>query len=246
MGVTTNEQVRAELAPQGELRVGLNLANFLLIKPNTPQGVFEGIVPDLARALAAELGAQVRFVSYPSPSPLGDAAGKDEWDVAFLADEPARAETIAFTPAYLEIPASYLVPPGSALKRVEDVDRPGVRIVTMKGSAYGLYLTRSLKNAELVSAGSIDESFQWFADRKLDALSGLGPRLIADQAKLPGSTILPGAFTAVQQAVGTPRKNAAAAAFLRDFVERAKAEGLVQRAITGHAVKGVAVAPASR
>jgi polar amino acid transport system substrate-binding protein len=238
-----NEQVRAELAPQGVLRVGLNLSNFLLIKRNTPPGVFEGIVPDLARALAAELGAEARFVPYPSPGPLGDAVARDEWDVGFLADEPARAQTIAFSPAYLEIPASYLVPPGSDLKRVEDVDRPGIRIATMKNSAYELYLRRSLKNAELVAAGSLDECFQWFVERKLEALSGLGPRLITEQARLPGSTILPGAFTAVQQAVGTPRKNAAAAAFLADFVERAKASGLVQRAITGHAVQGVNVAP---
>jgi polar amino acid transport system substrate-binding protein len=238
------EQVRTELTPSGVLRVGLNLSNFLLIKPKTPPGVFEGIVPDLARALAAELGVEARFVPYPSPGPLGDAAGQGEWDVAFLADEPARAQTIAFSPAYLEIPASYLVPAGSALRRVEDVDRPGVRIATMKNSAYELYLRRSLKNAQLVDATSLDESFRLFVEQGLDALSGLGPRLIADHARLPGSTILPGAFTAVQQAVGTARKNAAAAAFLSGFVERAKASGLVQRAIDGNAIKGVNVAPA--
>lgn len=237
-------QVRAELAPQGVMKVGLNLANFLLIKPKTPPGVYEGIVPDVARALAAELGVEVQFVPYPSPGPLGDAAGTGAWDVAFLADEPARAQTIAFSPAYLEIPASYLVPAGSPLRSVDDVDRPGVRISTMKNSAYELYLRRSLRNAELVSATSIDESFQLFVDQKLDALSGLGPRLIADRARLPGSTILPGAFTAVQQAVGTARKNTAAAAFLSEFVERAKAGGLVQRAIEGHGIEGVNVAPA--
>lgn len=239
----TSARARAEVAPQGVMRVGLNMANFLLIKPKTPPGAYEGIVPDLARALAAELGVQVRFVPYPSPGPLGDAVARDEWDVAFLADEPARAQTIAFSAAYLEIPASYLVPAGSPLERIEDVDRPGVRIATVRSSAYELYLRRSLKSAELVAAASLDESFEVFAAQKLDALSGLGPRLIADQAKLPGSTILPGAFTAVQQAVGTPRKNVAAAAFLADFVERAKATGMVRRAIDSNGVQGVNVAP---
>jgi polar amino acid transport system substrate-binding protein len=239
----TSARVRAEVAPQGVMRVGLNMANFLLIKPKTPPGVYEGIVPDLARAIAAELGVEARFVPYPSPGPLGDAVARHAWDVAFLADEPARAQTIAFSAAYLEIPASYLVPAGSPLKRVEDVDRPGVRIATMKNSAYELYLRRSLKDAELVVASSLDESLEIFTAQKLDALSGLGPRLIADQAKLPGSTILPGAFTAVQQAVGTPRKNTAATAFLADFIERAKATGMVERAIAGNGVQGVNVAP---
>jgi polar amino acid transport system substrate-binding protein len=246
MSPVSVEQARAELAPQGVLKVGLNLSNFLLINKNTPAGVFEGIVPDLSRALAAELGAQLQFVPYPSPGPLGDAAGQGAWDVAFLADEPARAQTIAFSPAYLEIPCSYLVPAGSSLRRVEDVDRPGVRIVTVKNTAYELYLRRTLKNAEMVFAANLDDSFKTFVDQGLDALSGLGPRLIADQAKLPGSTILAPGFTNVQQAAGTARDNAAGAAFLADFVERAKASGLVQRAIDTHAVKGVNVAPARR
>jgi polar amino acid transport system substrate-binding protein len=238
------EQARAELAPQGVMKVGLNLSNFLLINKNTPAGVFEGIVPDLARALAAELGAELQFVPYPSPGPLGDAAGQGAWDVAFLADEPARAQTIAFSPAYLEIPCSYLVPAGSALQRVEDVDRAGVRIASVKDTAYELYLRRTVKNAQLVLATSLDESFKIFVDQGLDALSGLGPRLITEQSKLPGSTILAPGFTSVQQAAGTPRKNAAGAVFLAAFVERAKSSGLVQRAIEGHGVKGVNVAPA--
>jgi polar amino acid transport system substrate-binding protein len=127
---------------------------------------------------------------------------------------------------------------------VEDVDRPGVRIAPLKDGAYALYLRRSLRHARLADAASLDECFRIFVDQQLEALSGLGPRLLADQARLPGSTILAGAFTAVQQAIGTPHGNRAAAGFLADFVQRAKAGGLVQEAIDRHGVRGVNVAPA--
>lgn len=237
------DRVRQELAASGTLRVGLNLSNFLLINPGTGDKVPAGIVPDLARALAAELGAALQFVPYPSPGPLGDAVDKNAWDVAFLADEPARAQTIAFSPAYLEIQASYLVPAGSPLKRVEDVDRAGMRIAAMTGGAYTLYLQRSLQQAELVLTRSIDESYEVFVAQGLQALSGLRPRLLSDQARLPGSMVLPGHFTAVQQAIGTSRRHSAAAAFLADFAQRARDGGRVQEAIDRHQVPGVNVAP---
>ena len=213
---TAMDRARQELAPNGTLRVGLNLSNFLLINRGTPVGVHEGIVPDLAQALAAEL----------------------------LADEPARAKTIAFSPAYLEIQATYLVPAGSPLKRVEDVDRPGVRIAAMGSGAYTLYLQRTLKHAELVLTSSIDESFDVFVAQKLEALSGLRTRLLADHAKLPGSTLLPGYFTSVQQAVGCSRRHSAAPGYLADFARRMRDGGAVQRAIDKHRVVGVNVAPA--
>lgn len=236
--------IRQELAASGTLRVGLNLSNFLLINPGTGDKLAQGIVPDLARALATELGVAIQFVPYPSPGPLGDAVDKNAWDVAFLANEPARAKTIAFSPAYLEIQASYLVPAGSPLKRVEDVDRAGVRIAAMTGGAYTLYLQRSLRHAELVLTKTIDESFEVFLAQGLHALSGLRPRLISDQARLPGSQVLPGQFTAVQQAIGTSHRNSAAAVFLADFARRVCTDGRVQQAIDRHRIAGVNVAPA--
>ncbi len=242
---TDHDHARAlqELAPSGVLRVGLNLSNFLLIKPGTGQTDPQGIVPDLARALAAELGVVLRFVPYPSPGLLGDAVSNDAWDVAFLADEPARAAKIAFSPPYLEIPAGYLVPAGSPLNSLSEVDRAGVRIASMDAGAYTLYLQRTLKHAELVLARTIDDSFKMFVEQGLHALAGLQPRLLSDQAQLPGSRILPGHFTAVQQAIGTPRRNVTAAGWLAGFAERAKASGQVQEAISRHQVPGVHVAP---
>jgi len=236
------DQARQELAASGTLRVGLNLSNFLLINRGTPAGVHEGIVPDLAQALASELGVGLQFVPFASPGPLGEAVDQDLWDVAFLADEPARAKTIAFSAPYLEIQASYLVPAGSPLKSIAEVDQPGVRIAAMKGGAYTLYLERSLKHAELVLTSTIDESFEVFTQRGLQALSGLRTRLIADHARLPGSTLLPGSFTSVQQAIGCSRRHGAGARYLAGFAERARDSGRVQQAIDRHGVIGVNVA----
>ena len=240
------DAARKELAPHGTIRVGLNLSNFLLINAGTGPSDPQGIVPDLARALAAELGANLQFVPYPSPGPLGDAVDEDAWDVAFLADEPARAAKIAFSPAYLEIPAGYLVPADSTLQAIGEIDRPGVRIATMETGAYTLYLQRTIQHAQLVLARSIDASFAAFVDQKLDALAGLQPRLLSDQAQLPGSRILPGHFTAVQQAIGTPRRNTDGRLLLADFAERIKANGAEHQLVvscrnTGNGVKPVYV-----
>jgi polar amino acid transport system substrate-binding protein len=163
--------------------------------------------------------------------------------VAFLGAEPERASEIAFTAAYLEIPATYLVPAGSPIRSVAEVDRAGVRIAVAEKSAFDLYLGRTVRQARLVRTQGLDGSFDLFVADKLDALAGLRPRLLLDVQRLPGARILDGQFTAVQQAVGTPRARQAGAAYLRAFVEDVKASGLVAEAIARHGVQGVSVAP---
>ncbi len=238
------QDVVAEIAPSGTLRAGINLANFLLVTGKTASGEPEGVGPDLARAIADRLGVGVACVPYDSPGALADAVDDDVWDIVLIGAEPARAQTIAFTAAYVEIEATYLVPAGSSLGSIADVDRPGIRIAVSGRSAYDLYLSRNLEHAELVRAEGIAASFALFKDEKLDALAGLRPALVTSAEALPGSRILDGRFTAVQQAVGTRRANAASAAFLREFVEEAKASGLVAGLIARHGVTGrLSVAP---
>jgi polar amino acid transport system substrate-binding protein len=233
----------SELAPTGTLRAGINMANFLLVTGKSASGDPEGVAPDMAREIATRLGVPVKYVPYKTPGELADMAGKDAWDIGLIGAEPQRAETIAFSPAYVEIEATYLVPAGSALKTLADVDRPGVRIAVTGRSAYGLWLDRNTKQATLVRSDTLDSAYEQFVRDKLDALAGLRPRLLSDMTKLPGARILDGQFTAVQQAIGTARKNTAAAAYLRDFVEEAKASGLVARLIARHKVVGLSVAP---
>ena len=246
MTSTSIAAAKAALAPEGVLRVGLNLSNFLLIAPNPVGNDYRGVAPDLARELGRRLGVPVTFVPYDVPGKIADAVDTGAWDIAFFAIEPLRAAVVDFSAAYLEIESTYLVPAGSALQTIADVDRPGVRISVMNRSAYELYLTRHLKHAELVHAPSIEASFQQFVDQQLDVLSGLRPRLVMDAAKLPGSRILDGRFTAVQQAIGASRARGAAhpegAAYLKAFVEDAKASGLVAQMIERNGVKGVNVA----
>ena len=116
-----------------------------------------------------------------------------------------------------------------------------MRRSVVKNSGYHLHLLRHLRNAVLVETSTGEESFRVFVDRGLEALSGLAPLLQKEQARLTGSTILPGGFTRIQQAIGTARENQAGAAYVSAFVQRIKASGRVQEAIDAHDVRGVNV-----
>ncbi len=240
---TVSPAVRAEIAPTGMLRVGINLGNFLLTAKDPATGETKGIAVDLGRELGRRLGVPVEIVGYATPGELADAATFGAWDVGFLGAEPQRAKEIDFTAAYVEIEATYLVPPGSPIRDISDVDREGVRIAVPEKSAYELYLSRTLKHAKLVRTKGGDAAFKLFVSEKLEALAGLRPRLVKDHEKLSGSRVVYGRFTAVQQAIGIPRGRLAGAKYLREFVEDIKASGLVARTIEENGVRGLTVAP---
>jgi polar amino acid transport system substrate-binding protein len=238
-----SDKARAELCPSGVLRAGINLSNFLLVTGRSAAGDPEGVSPDMAAAIAAALGVAVKYVPYKTPGELGDAVGTNAWDIGLIGAEPQRAEKIAFSAAYCEIEATYMVPPGSPLKAISEVDRKGVRISVSARSAYGLWLENNIKNATLMPISGLDAAFNQFKDQKLDVLAGLRPGLLKDIEKMPEAKILDGKFSAVQQAVGTARANKEGAAFLAGFVEQAKKSGLVAKFIQRHNVKGLSVAP---
>ena len=232
------------LEPEGVLRAGINLSNFLLVSSTSPDGGPAGVSPDMARAFAEQLGVEVRYVPYPSPGILADAAERDEWDIALIGAEPQRAEFISFTPAYTEIEATYLVAANSPLKLIADVDRPGRRISVTERTAYGLWLDRNIRHAELVRTKTIDEAVSVFLEEKLDALAGLRPRLVMDLKAIPGSRMLDGRYMAVQQAFGTPKRNEAAIPYMSRFIATATTSGYVAELITKHGVEGLTVAGA--
>ena len=234
---------RAAIAPTGMLRVGINLGNFLLTSKDPSTGEAGGIAVDLGRELGRRLGVPVEIIGYPTPGELADAATFGAWDVGFLGAEPQRAKEIDFTPAYVEIEATYLVPPGSQLREIADVDREGVRIAVPEKSAYELYLTRTLKHAQLIRTKGGDAAFKLFVVDRLEALAGLRPRLVKDHEQLPGSRIIYGRFTAVQQAIGIPKGRLVGVNYLREFVEDIKASGLVAQTIQKNGVRGLTVAP---
>ena len=236
-------KARSELAPTDRLRVGINTGNFLLVAKYTPGTEPRGVAPDLGRELGRRLGLSIDFVVFDSAGKLADAGKAGAWDVAFLGNEPQRANEIAFTGAYLEIPVTYLVPAGSSIRAVADVDREGVRVAVADKSAYDLFLTRNLEHAQLVRTEGIEGSYQLFVKEKLEALAGLKPRLVSDAERLPGSRVLEGQCTSVKQSIGTPKGRDTGAKYLREFVEDVKASGFVAELIGEYGVRGVSVAP---
>jgi len=238
-----SDKARAELAPTGVLRAGINLSNFLLVTGRSESNEPMGVSPDMAREIAASLGVPVRYVPFKTPGELADQVNNNVWDIGLIGAEPQRAATIAFTAAYVEIEATYMVPKGSAIRSIADVDKPGVRIAVSARSAYGLWLENNIRHATLLPVSGLDAAFNKFIDEKLDVLAGLRPGLLKDIEKAPDMTILDGKFSAVQQAVGTPKPNTAGATWLANFVENAKRSGLVASLIERHKVKGLSVAP---
>lgn len=235
--------VRADLAPTGTLRAGINYGNFILAARDAAGGEPRGVAIDLTRAVAARLGVPVAIVAYDTVAAMVDAAKTGAWDIAFLGIDPAREGEIGFTPPYLEIEAAYLVPAGSALRTASEVDRAGVSVAAPARANYELFLSRNLKAARLVSAPSAEAAFDLLARGQVDALAGLAQALIGWAGRLPGSRMLEGRFMAVRQAIGVPRGRHAGLAWLRGVVEEAKASGLVARAIAQTGARGVSVAP---
>lgn len=241
-----SDALRERLAPGGVLRAGINLSNFLLVSARCADGGPVGVSPDMAAAIADGLGVGLQLVPYASPALLADAAGRDEWDIGLIGAEPQRAETIAFTAPYAQIEATYLVSAGSPLATIDAVDAPGIRIAVTGGTAYGLWLDRNIRHAEIVRTATMDETFADFRDRGLDALAGLRMRLLDDAQRLPGARLLDGRFMAVQQAIGVPRRadglTQEAVAWLGRFVAAATASGFVADRIRHHGVTGLSVA----
>ncbi len=235
---------RAELTTTGKLRAGINFQNQLLttLGPNGEQG---GVAVEFARELARRLDVPLEIISYKSAGALADSVSAGAWEISVLGDEPERAKVIAFATPLTEIEATYLVPAGSQIRSVGEVDRPGVRIVSPAKSAFDLYLARTIEKAQLVQIEGTKAAREHFVREKLDALAGLRPGLLEIAPTLPGSRILDGNFTVVRHTVGTPRGRDAAAAYLRDLVEDVKASGLVAQWIKKSGVKGLSVAPAA-
>ena len=238
-----SQDLLSQIAPTGKLRAGINLLNFLLVTGKSADGVPEGVAPDMARAIAEKLGVPLELVPYATPGELADAALDGVWDIGLIGSEPARAQKIDFTSAYVEIEATYLVPAGSALQHASEVDRPGNRIAVAARSAYDLWLVRNIKHATLMHADGFEATLELFLSQKLEAMASLKPGLLKDVERVPGSRILEGQFTAVQQSIGVPKGRTEASEWLQTFVEHAKKSGFVAQLIAKHNVKGLSVAP---
>ena len=238
--------VLTDLAPTGKLRAAINYGNSVLAKKDARTGEPGGVSVDLARRLGQRLGVPVELVGFDAAGKVFDALSAGLWDVAFLAIEPARAAEIAFTAPYVLIEGTYLVRQESPLRSIAEFDRPGIRIAVGNKSAYDLYLTRTLKNAQLIRAQTSPAAIEQFLNDKLEAVAGVKQPLVAYANKNPAVRVIEGRFMAIQQAMGTPKSRVVGATFLQQFVEEMKASGLVAASLQRSGELDALVAPAAR
>ncbi|APW37728.1 ABC transporter substrate-binding protein [Rhodoferax koreense] len=240
--------IHAELvqtfAPTGTLRASINLGNPILANLGQDGKPF-GVSIDLARGFARLLGVELELVVFDTAGKSVEAVTQAQADFGFFAVDPVRGAGIDFTAPYVLIEGAYLVRQASPLQANDEVDRPGQRVVVGKGSAYDLYLTRELKQAEILRAPSSPKVVDSFLELGAEVAAGVKQQLEADAQRVPGLRLLPGRFMVIQQAMGLPKgRGAAAASVLRRFVEDMKASGFVAEALQRHGIQGASVAPA--
>jgi polar amino acid transport system substrate-binding protein len=236
-------EARAELAATGKLRAAINFGNPVLAQKDATTGEPRGISVDLARELGRRLGVPVELVLFDAAGKVFEAMQSASLDVAFLAIDPARATEIAFTAPYVVVEGTYLVRTDSPLRTIEDVDRAGVRIAVGNKSAYDLYLSRTLKHAQLVRAPTSPAAVAMFLDERLDAAAGVRQPLLQFARTHADVRVLDGRFMAIEQAMGTPKRNEAGARYLHGFIEEMKASGFVARGLERSGQGDAAVAP---
>jgi polar amino acid transport system substrate-binding protein len=230
-----------DLAPTGKLRVAINLGNMVLAQKDPATGEPRGVTAELAQELGKRLGVPVELHPFDGAGKVFEAVKGGGIDILFLAIEPVRAAEIAFTAPYVLIEGVYMVPKDSKLKTVADVDAAGVRIGVNKGSAYDLFLTRSVKNATLVRG---EDGVALFKQDKLEAAAGVKQPIVLYAKSDPEVRVLDGRFMEIRQAMGTPQGRDAGVAYLRGFVEEMKASGFVADALKRSNQPDATVAPA--
>ncbi len=243
----TTSDIVSQLAPTGTLRVAINYGNAVLAARNAQTGELSGTSVDLARELAKRLNVPVAFTGFPTAGKVVDEVKTGTLDLMFLAIDPLRANEISYTAAYVVIEGAYAVPNASPIRSNDEVDKKGVRMVVGKGSAYDLYLTREIKNAEIIRVANSQEVVDTLVAQKYEVSAGVKQQQEKDLKRVPGLRLLPGRFMEINQAMGTPRgRSEAAVAYLRAFVEQMKAAGFVGDALARHRIEGAAVAPAAK
>jgi polar amino acid transport system substrate-binding protein len=236
-----------ELTPTGTLRVGIGVGQassaFWTVRDGTGQP--RGVTVSLGSALAQKLGVKLELLAYNSSGEVAEAGAAGQWDVSFMPVDAERAKNVDFGPNYYLFTSTFLVPAGSAIRAMEDVDRPGIRIAGVANTTTIRTAERTLKSAQIIGAASMDEVVGLLRDGKVDAIAFGREALEGLLPKLPGARLLDGHFHATGAAVAVPKDKPAALAYVTAFIEDAKANGLVRKALGEAGITGP-VAPAGK
>ena len=235
-------EVRQALAPTGSLRVALQLGSPHNVIRDPVSGEMKGVGYDLGKELARRVGVPFEPVFYPSVGALLDAGKAGAWDVAFVGFSPARAKEWDFTALHMEVEFGYLVPGGSSISTMADVDRPGIRVAVQEKSQPDIFLSRTLKNGIVVRASSLAGTVDVLRSGRADAIFSIKPSLFEVSNQLPGSKVLDGHPGIDPHAMALPKGRDPALAYARRFIEEAKSSGLVKAAIERAGMRGAAVA----
>jgi polar amino acid transport system substrate-binding protein len=243
-GISTasTPEARQALAPTGKLRVALQLANPLNVIQDSASGEMKGVGFDLGKELARRIGVPFEPVLYPSVGALLDSGKSGAWDVAFVGFSPARAEAWDFTGLHLEVEFGYLIPAGSAISTMADVDQPGIRIALQEKSNPDIFFSRTLKYTVAVRASSNLGALEALKSGRADVMGSIKPVLFEMSNQLPGSRVLDGRPGIDPHAMVMPKGRDLAVAYARSFIEDAKSEGVVKAAIERAGLRGVVVA----
>jgi len=234
-----------ELTPTGKLRVGVAFAPspspLFVVKGK--DGAVRGVTVDLANELARQLGVEVEFMVAPNTGELVDALEAGRIDVSFMPVDDERKKRVDFGPVYFLVESTYMVTEASGLKRVDDVDQPGVRVVGIANTTTIRAAARSLTKTTVTAAQSIGEAVEMLTGGKADAFALSRDSLPPFVAKLPGSRIVDGGFQLTGVAIAVPRARPDALAYVTTFLEKAKNSGVVRAAFNRAGLQHLMVAP---
>jgi polar amino acid transport system substrate-binding protein len=235
---------RQEIVPRGKLRVGVASApaKSALFVVKDADGTLRGVTIDLGKELANKLGVPVQFFVASNSGELIDAMSSKAIDVTFVPIDEERRKKVDFGPAYFIIESTYLVRPGSDIKSLSEVDRPGIRVIGIADTATIRAAGRSLKNTSITPVKSVSEATEMLRTGTADALALTHDSLRPVAAQLPGSRILDGSFLQTGIAIAVPKDRPNALAYATSFMEDAKASGIVRRAFDDAGLNDLAVA----
>jgi polar amino acid transport system substrate-binding protein len=237
--------VLQELAPTGKLRVAIAVAPSPSAQFAIKDGDnYRGVAVVLGTALASKLGVPLDLIAHQNSGEIQNSADAGRWDVAFLPVDEERKKLVDFGNAYHLLQSTFLVAPGSAIASVKDANAKGVGIGGVANTATFRAAKRATPKATHIEFAGVDAAATAMREGRIAAIALSRESLSGLVSKIPGSRILADAFLNSSTAVCIPKGKPAALAYVSEFIEEAKAAGLVRRALDEMGLKASTVAPA--